>query len=56
MTTLPTQPFGPDAVPVSRIALGCMGLAGLWILKIALRATAPVTDPRAGAAGGPTRR
>ena len=30
MTTLPTQPFGPDAVPVSRIALGCMGLAGTW--------------------------
>lgn len=25
-----TQPFGPDAVPVSRIALGCMGLAGTW--------------------------
>lgn len=24
------QPFGPDAVPVSRIALGCMGLAGTW--------------------------
>jgi predicted oxidoreductase len=30
MTTLPTQPFGPQAVPVSRIALGCMGLAGTW--------------------------
>ena len=27
---MPTQPFGPDAVPVSRIALGCMGLAGTW--------------------------
>ena len=24
------QPFGPEAVPVSRIALGCMGLAGTW--------------------------
>ncbi len=24
------QPFGPDALPVSRIALGCMGLAGTW--------------------------
>ena len=30
MTTLPTQPFGPNALPVSRIALGCMGLAGTW--------------------------
>ncbi len=30
MTTLPTQPFGPNATPVSRIALGCMGLAGTW--------------------------
>jgi predicted oxidoreductase len=30
MTTLPTQPFGPNQVPVSRIALGCMGLAGTW--------------------------
>jgi len=30
MTTLPTQPFGPSATPVSRIALGCMGLAGTW--------------------------
>ena len=30
MTTLTMQPFGPDAVPVSRIALGCMGLAGTW--------------------------
>ena len=30
MTTLSMQPFGPDAVPVSRIALGCMGLAGTW--------------------------
>jgi predicted oxidoreductase len=27
---MPAQPFGPDAVPVSRIALGCMGLAGTW--------------------------
>lgn len=27
---IPTQPFGPDQVPVSRIALGCMGLAGTW--------------------------
>jgi predicted oxidoreductase len=25
-----TQPFGPNGVPVSRIALGCMGLAGTW--------------------------
>jgi predicted oxidoreductase len=25
-----TQPFGPDKIPVSRIALGCMGLAGTW--------------------------
>ena len=24
------QPFGPNHVPVSRIALGCMGLAGTW--------------------------
>ena len=30
MTTLPTQQFGPDRLPVSRIALGCMGLAGTW--------------------------
>lgn len=30
MTTMTMQPFGPDAVPVSRIALGCMGLAGTW--------------------------
>lgn len=30
MTSMTTQPFGPDAVPVSRIALGCMGLAGTW--------------------------
>ncbi len=30
MTTLPTQPFGSDNIPVSRIALGCMGLAGTW--------------------------
>lgn len=28
--TMPTQPFGPEGVPVSRIALGCMGLAGTW--------------------------
>jgi predicted oxidoreductase len=27
---MPTQSFGPDNVPVSRIALGCMGLAGTW--------------------------
>jgi predicted oxidoreductase len=27
---IPTQPFGPKQVPVSRIALGCMGLAGTW--------------------------
>jgi predicted oxidoreductase len=27
---LPTQPFGPQNVPVTRIALGCMGLAGTW--------------------------
>ncbi len=25
-----TQPFGPEQIPVSRIALGCMGLAGTW--------------------------
>ncbi len=25
-----TQPFGPENVSVSRIALGCMGLAGTW--------------------------
>ena len=30
MTTLPTQPLGPQAVPIARIALGCMGLAGTW--------------------------
>ena len=30
MPTMPTQPFGPDNTPVSRIALGCMGLAGTW--------------------------
>ena len=30
MTTVPTQPFGPNQIPVSRIALGCMGLAGTW--------------------------
>ncbi|MBV9849147.1 MAG: aldo/keto reductase [Armatimonadetes bacterium] len=28
--TMPTQPFGVNQVPVSRIALGCMGLAGTW--------------------------
>jgi predicted oxidoreductase len=28
--SMPTQPFGPKHVPVSRIALGCMGLAGTW--------------------------
>jgi predicted oxidoreductase len=27
---IPTQLFGPKHVPVSRIALGCMGLAGTW--------------------------
>jgi predicted oxidoreductase len=27
---MPTRPFGPDRIPVSRIALGCMGLAGTW--------------------------
>jgi predicted oxidoreductase len=27
---IPTQPFGPKHAPVSRIALGCMGLAGTW--------------------------
>lgn len=27
---MPQQPFGPDKTPVSRIALGCMGLAGTW--------------------------
>ncbi len=27
---MPTQPFGPDQTPVSRIALGCMGMAGTW--------------------------
>ena len=30
LTSLPTQPFGPANIPVSRIALGCMGLAGTW--------------------------
>jgi predicted oxidoreductase len=25
-----TQPFGTEGAPVSRIALGCMGLAGTW--------------------------
>jgi predicted oxidoreductase len=28
--TLPTQPFGIENIPVSRVALGCMGLAGTW--------------------------
>jgi predicted oxidoreductase len=28
--TLPTQPLGPAQTPVTRIALGCMGLAGTW--------------------------
>lgn len=27
---LPTQPFTPDAIPVTRICLGCMGLTGTW--------------------------
>lgn len=27
---MPTQPFGVTQTPVSRIALGCMGLAGTW--------------------------
>ena len=27
---MPMQELGPDKVPVSRIALGCMGLAGTW--------------------------
>ena len=27
---MPTQPFGVGQVPVSRVALGCMGLAGTW--------------------------
>ena len=27
---MPLQPFGPNQTPVSRIALGCMGLAGTW--------------------------
>ena len=27
---MPTQSFGVDQVPVSRVALGCMGLAGTW--------------------------
>lgn len=27
---MPTQSFGPDEISVSRIALGCMGLAGTW--------------------------
>lgn len=29
-SSMTTQPFGPDKVRVSRIALGCMGLAGTW--------------------------
>ena len=28
--TMTTQPFGPSGTPVSRIALGCMGMAGTW--------------------------
>ncbi len=28
--TMPIQAFGPGKIPVSRIALGCMGLAGTW--------------------------
>lgn len=28
--SLSTQPFGPDNIHVSRIGLGCMGLAGTW--------------------------
>ena len=28
--TMPMQSFGPNQTPVSRIALGCMGLAGTW--------------------------
>ena len=28
--TLKTQPFGAGQTPVSRIALGCMGMAGTW--------------------------
>jgi predicted oxidoreductase len=28
--TLPTQPLGPQDFPVTRIALGCMGMAGTW--------------------------
>ena len=27
---MPMQAFGPQQIPVSRIALGCMGLAGTW--------------------------
>ena len=27
---MPMQSFGPNQTPVSRIALGCMGLAGTW--------------------------
>lgn len=29
-TSMTTQPFGPEGIEVSRIALGCMGLAGTW--------------------------
>ena len=28
--TMPMQPFGPEQTPVSRIALGCMGMSGTW--------------------------
>lgn len=28
--SMPTQPFGPENISVSRIALGCMGMAGTW--------------------------
>lgn len=30
MSMLPTQPLGQGGMPVTRIALGCMGLAGTW--------------------------
>ena len=29
MTQMTTQPFGPNAIPVSRIALGCMRMSGV---------------------------
>src|SRR5437764_5477766 len=29
-SAMPTQPLGPEGVPLSRICLGCMGLAGTW--------------------------